>query len=55
MISKKVGGWLLIISEFKDKLLFSTNHSPTIQAANIRALDQGISTQACLDLVSKIR
>lgn len=28
---------------------------PTIQAANIRALDQDISTQACLDLVAKIR
>jgi tryptophan synthase alpha chain len=28
---------------------------PTIQAANIRALAQDISTQACLDLVAKIR
>ena len=28
---------------------------PTIQAANIRALNQVISTQACLDLVAKIR
>lgn len=28
---------------------------PTIQAANIRALDQDISTQACLDLVLKVR
>lgn len=28
---------------------------PTIQAANIRALDQDISTQKCLDLIAKIR
>jgi tryptophan synthase alpha chain len=28
---------------------------PTIQAANIRALDQDISTQKCLDLIAKVR